>query len=224
MSRKIRNISSLLAAPVVVIGLMLGAGQASAQEAHAHIGHITTTWALAPNQLGLLPAANAEAFMALSQAGLMVANLSDLAKAQEHARNVIHAIDPAFQAEGPALNYGVRAAAQDIITHVNLAAASPDASDNVKLHAEHVATSAQNVIERSELLVAQALGVLAASSSRQAAPFARAAATLADQIIVGVDVNGDGQITWAAGEGGLNQVSQHMDLMVAGEDMMMSDQ
>jgi hypothetical protein len=212
-----------MAAPVVAIGLMMGAGQASAQEAHAHIGHIMTSWQLGPNQLGLLPVANAEAFMGLSEAGLMVANLSNLEKAQGHARNLINAIDQAFQSEGPGLGTGVRGAAEAIIIHVNLAAQSPDATDNVRLHAHHVATSAQNVIDRSEMLVAQALGVLAANSSQQAAPFARVAATLANQIIVGVDVNGDGQVFWVAGEGGLNQLSVHMDLMVAGEDAMMAD-
>jgi hypothetical protein len=102
---------------------------------------------------------------------------------------------------------------------VRFAAESEDASDNVKLHAMHVETSAGNVVVWSERIVALGQQARAASSAAEAAPLVVEIQTLTQAILVGTDANGDGTASWEQSEGGLAQAAQHMQFMQEGEGM-----
>jgi hypothetical protein len=102
---------------------------------------------------------------------------------------------------------------------VGFAADSEDASDNVKLHAGHVETSAGNVLVWSERVVELGQQVQAASSAAEAAPLVAEMQTLTATILAGTDANGDGTVSWAESEGGLAQAAQHMRLMQEGEGL-----
>ena len=56
-------------------------------------------------------------------------------------------------------------------------------------------------------------------SAEPEAPLVERMNELAGQLREGVDANGDGQITWEEGEGGLAQAEQHMGFMQQGEGL-----
>ncbi len=216
MKLSLKPISRIL----LVAGLTISAGVAMAQNmAHAHMGHVTTSWGDTPDQMGLLPTAIEEAKIAAFHAGLAAQQLDNLDWMQTHARHVLHAIDPSAIDGGPGLGYGVLAGAAGTAKHIGLAAAAEEASDNVKTHAVHVATSANNTVVRVEAIKANIAAILAATSAADAAAATQANAALATALLEGIDANSDGMIDWTEGEGGLNEALKHMEIMAAGEDM-----
>ena len=132
---------------------------------HVHMGHVLTGWQDTPDEMGLLPTAQAEAEIAAQHAGFAASRPDDLDWMKLHVGHVLHAIDPSVEPAGPGLGYGVHQAAQGVAQHVRFAADSEDASDNVDLHATHVETSAGNVVAWSERIVDLGQRVQAASSA-----------------------------------------------------------
>jgi hypothetical protein len=187
--------------------------------AHVHMGHVLTAWQDTPDQMGLLPTAQAEAQVAAQHAGFAASRPDDLDWMKLHVGHVLHAVDPSVEPAGPGLGYGVHRAAQGVAQHVRFAADSDDASDNVKLHATHVETSAGNVVVWSERIVELGQQVQAASSVTEAAPLVVEIETLTQTILAGTDANGDGTVSWEQNEGGLAQAAQHMQFMREGEGM-----
>jgi hypothetical protein len=195
------------------------AGAPDTNMSHVHMGHVLTSWQDAPDQMGLLPTAQAEAEVAAQHAGFAASRPDDLDWMKLHADHVVHAVDPTVEAQGPGLGYGVRQAAQGVAQHVRFAADSEDASDNVKLHSGHVETSAGNVVAWSDRLVDLGQQVQAASSAAAAAPLVAEMQTLTQAIVAGTDADGNGTVSWEEDEGGLAQAAQHMQLMQEGEGM-----
>jgi hypothetical protein len=190
-----------------------------ANMAHAHMGHVLTSWQDTPDQAGFLPSARAEADVAVQHAGFAASRPDDLDWMKLHVVHVVHAIDPTAAPAGPGLGYGLERATQGMAQHVGFAAESEGASDNVKLHAGHVATSAGNVVQWSERIVVLGTAVDAATSAAAAAPIVAEIEVLTLAIRNGTDADGDGQVTWQAGEGGLAQAEQHMEFMRQGEGL-----
>lgn len=182
-----------------------------------HIGHVVNGFNGTPDGMGLLPAAMAEARIAQQHAGLAARDPGNLGAMQLHAGHVIHALDPSIVPTGPGRGYGVKKAATGVATHIDLAAKTPGASQNVITHANHVATAAKNVLEWTDQIVALAQKVQAATSAAEAAALMSQIVSLTDQLVKGADANADGKITWEKGEGGLQQAQEHVTLMLAGE-------
>lgn len=193
--------------------------RAAGNMSHAHMGHITTAWKGTPEGKGLLPTAMAEAKIAAQHAGFAAKKPDNLAWMQLHTHHVLHAIDASKESKGPGLGYGVLKAANGVSKHVNLAAKSSDASGNVRAHAVHVTASAENTVTRAKQIVTLGEQVIAASTAAQASELVQQMAALSNQLVAGFDDNGDGNITWQKGEGGLNAVTKHMGLMAKGEGM-----
>jgi len=193
--------------------------QAAGNMAHVHMGHVLTAWEDTPGQQGFLPTAQAEAEVAAQHAGFAASRPDDLAWMQMHVVHVVNAIDPSVEPEGPGAGYGVRRAVEGVAQHVRLAADSPGASDNVKLHAGHVETSAGNVVVWSERVVVLGRQVGDASSAGEAAPIVAEIEGITQAILAGTDADGDGQATWEENEGGLQQAAQHMQFMQEGEGL-----
>jgi len=187
--------------------------------AHKHIGHVMTGWNDTPENKGLLPTAIAEAMVADKHAGFAASKLDDLKWMQTHALHVLHAIDPTATAKGPGLGYGASRAAAGAAKHIEFAAGSDGASDNVKLHATHVAASANNAVERSGLILIEIEKVGSATTAAQAAPHVVRIKELTTRLLAGFDADGDGKISWKPGEGGLSTAKQHMGFMMKGEGM-----
>jgi hypothetical protein len=206
----------------VVVGVVVGSGLAAAQApnmAHTHIGHVMTSFGDTPDKAGLLPTASAEAATAAQHAALGAKASTNLMAMQLHAGHVIQCIDPAIVAMGPCRGYGVKKAATAAMNHIGMAAKADTASAGVKTHTTHVTTALDNTIKRADAVVAAAEKVRAATTAEQAAPLAAELQKLAGQLSAGVDANGDGQIGWQAGEGGLAAATTHMQLMMKGENI-----
>jgi hypothetical protein len=156
-----------------------------------------------------------EASVAAQHALLAARASTNLDQMKLHAGHVINAIDPTIVPAGPGRGYGLKKAATGVATHIELAAKAPGASPNVILHANHIATSSRNTVTRADSMLAIARRVQAATTVDEAAKLINQLASLAPQLMAGMDANGDGRITWE--EGGLQTAQDHVGLMLQGE-------
>ncbi len=213
-----RALQNILVLPLALCAFLLPE-PATAQDGpgHNHIGHVADGFRGTPDGMGLLPTAAAEAAVAAQHAGFAARDLSDLDAMKRHAGHVLNALDPAQMEGGPGLGYGVLAAANGAARHIEMAAATDGASDGVKAHSVHVATSAKNTVARAEHAIELAKAIMAATSADAAAPMTEELAVVAAQLVPGFDENGDGSIGWQEGEGGTEQAQTHVNLMKRGE-------
>jgi hypothetical protein len=193
------------------------AASGSAAGARTHIGHVMESFNGTPDRQGLLPTALAEAGVVVQHAGLAAKNTTDLDAMKLHAGHILHALEPTEGSMGPGAGYGLKKAAAAVATHIDLAARTEGASQNVTTHANHIATSAKNTLKRAEQIGELAKQIQAASSASAAAALVNQLNTLANQLIAGADANGDGKISWEDGEGGLTAVETHLGLLVKAE-------
>lgn len=187
--------------------------------AHTHIGHVMTGFSGTPDGEGLLPTTRGEVEVIIQHLNLANQDTSNLQWTQLHAMHVLHAADPSRIEEGPGLGYGAIAGAEGVVQHIELAAASDGASDNVQTHAPHVAAAAGTVAERSREIADLAERVGDAGDYSTAEGLIQQMRRLSRELIPGADENGDGQIGWGGGEGGVDQVEQHMGFIVVGEGL-----
>lgn len=220
--RRALHAHALVLGSTLVLALFSTSGELPAQQgnaAHAHIGHVLDGFGATPNGDGLLPTARAEAEVAANHARLAASDPSNLQGMQIHARHVLHAVDPSQVDSGPGRGYGVSQAAEGIAQHIQLAAQAEGASDNVRTHATHVAAAARTVVQRSEEIVRVVEQIQDAYDYTEGAQHVERLQTLVGQLTTGADADGDGQVGWQEGEGGLQHVEQHIQLMARGEGL-----
>ena len=181
--------------------------------AQVHIRHVVDTINGTPDRMGLLSILEAEAQIAARHAKLAAADTENLESMKLHIRHVRHAVDPSTEPKGPGKGYGVSKAAKGVATHIMLATKSVGSSEAVALHANHVATSARNVIAWSTTILAESEKVVSAELAEDAADATRKIAELAQHVLEGVDADGDGRVSWQAREGGVAQAKQHGGLV-----------
>ena len=200
------------------LAALVGAGSLTAQVAapaeNPHIGHVTTSFRDTPDQQGFLPVAMADAQTAAQHAGLGMRDLASLEGMKRHGGHVLHAVDPSQIEQGPGSGYGVKKAAENVAAHIEMAAKVEGAPQGVITHSVHVATSARNTTKRAEEIAALAKQVQAAGAAEEARPLFEELNEKVSQLLAGVDANADGRVGWQEGEGGLDTVQQHMNLML----------
>lgn len=179
-----------------------------------HIGHVMNGFNETPSLQGLLPAAMAEARIAVQHATLAGRQPENLEYMKTHVGHVVHALDPMVVRTGPGMGYGVRKATEGVIAHIELAAAAPGASSNVIGHTKHVVIAAKNTLARIDQLLSLAQQVQTATVAADAAKLVSQITSLAEQLLAGADANGDGRVTYDAPEGGLQQADEHVRFMV----------
>lgn len=221
MRKALSRHTAVLTLALVVVGCAVYSESpvAAGNMAHAHMGHVGKAWNDTPGGKGLLPTAIAEAKIAAQHAGFAASKPDNLAWMQTHTRHVLHAVDPSVESKGPGLGYGVKKAAAGCAKHIGLAAKSDGASKNVKAHAVHIATSCSNTMARVREIAALGKFVLSSNSAADAADTVERIKVLSDQLLAGVDANGDGKITWHQDEGGLAEAAKHLGFMSKGEGM-----
>lgn len=223
-----------------LFAVVLGAGSLTAQQApanpaHVHIGHVMTSWKDTPDMKGFLPTAIAEGEIAQEQAHMadLEGRINDFIL---YGGYTLNALDPSPETKEllktayarlpntrtidiPGSGYGVKRAVAGALQHVQLAAKAEGASENVKTHAAHVAASLENVVKWTDQAIAAAQKILVAPNVAQGQPLVTELEELTGYINAGFDANGDGQIGWQTGEGGLAQARTHMRLMMKGEGL-----
>jgi hypothetical protein len=210
-------LAGLAIVTVVAFGSARLVGQTNM--AHTHIGHVMTSFADTPDKTGLLPATTAEAQTAAQHAGLAAkaAAAGNTTTAKLHAGHVLQCLDPTLEPMGPCKGYGVKKGATAALQHVGLAAKVDTASANVKTHSTHVSTSLNNVIKWTDAAIAAAQKLRATSSTAEVDKLVAELQMDTAMIVAGMDTNKDGQVGWQEGEGGLQQATLHMQLMMKGE-------
>jgi len=98
---------------------------------------------------------------------------------------------------------------QGTYTHADLALTSPDATENMLTHGEHVKASALNVSDWTAQLRAQLVTIFENPTSPDREAAIRQAVALANQIRTGLDVNGNENIEPIPGEGGALTAYEH---------------
>ena len=97
--------------------------------------------------------------------------------------------------------------------HAALAAAAPDATDAIKVHAGHVQIAGDNTRQRLSQIRDRALQIATVRRAADAREDVQRVLALAQQTIVGVDLNGDEIVSPVPGEGGVLTAYQHAQLM-----------
>jgi predicted house-cleaning NTP pyrophosphatase (Maf/HAM1 superfamily) len=120
--------------------------------------------------------------------------------------HVLHAIDPAVEAKGPGLGYGVKKAAAGVAQHVELAAKASTASANAKTQALYVARWANNVVTWSDEIIALAQRIRTAPSAAEAAKLLPELTGLTEQLTTGIPPVGRFDL-----QGGLQQAQERME-------------
>jgi hypothetical protein len=210
------RVHSPFQAAVLALGTLAVAGDVAAQDAAAnpHVGHVTTAFPSTPDQQGFLPLAVADSRVAAQHAAFAMRDPSDLAAMKLHAGHVLHAVDPSQIERGPGSGYGVKQAAENSARHIEMAAEVEGTPQAVITHSVHIAASSRNTARRAEEIAALAKRIQAAGTATEAGPLVEELNTLSERLMVGLDANGDGRVGWQEGEGGLETVQQHVDLML----------
>ena len=100
------------------------------------------------------------------------------------------------------------------IDHAKLAADSSDSTPDIRMHSEHVIVCAQNVEMWSTQLRDIAIRIAQSSNSKPIVESdVRSAATIANQILEGIDINGNESIDPIPGEGGAKTAYEHANYM-----------
>jgi len=124
--------------------------------AHIHIGHAITGWPLTPKKQGLLVAAELSAIAAATTSELMLqaARQGNMERARKFLRETAEIVEPGFLDRTESNEYGLRKAAAEAITHLQLASEVEDASANVQRTVTTTSIKAEDLIDRSDELLA----------------------------------------------------------------------
>jgi hypothetical protein len=183
----------------------------------ARLATIATAATGTPGGRGLLDVAIAEARTALAQAVLAEKAAGDLAAMRRYGAAILHALDPAQQASGPGLGYGLRRAVQEVILEIQ-ATASADSRPDIARLTPRALTAAQEVLGRTVTLVGLAQRLQGSSDAAQAATLSRQMRETAAAVLAGPNFTltrtPRAQIT----AGGLHAVKATLAIIIAGRD------
>ena len=182
----------------------------------------------APGRVGYLPGLRMQAEVVRSHVQLtdLALGPQDLVGVRRHAEHLINAIQGLHGAnfgdvdgDGRALNpgdtYGLLSTSlgfgyiEAVAVHAQTAVEAPDATEEVKVHAEHTRIAAMNALTWAEQLNAKALELVQVQDIDAARALFEEMQPLADALLEGVDADGDGQVEPIPGEGTIFTSYQH---------------
>jgi len=188
--------------------------------AHTHVGHILEGFAKTPNKEGLLAIAKSKASLASNAAQKAVESKS-LLDIKKHTLSAMQAVNPAYQIKDPKAikksPYGLKKALAEAVQHIQYAASSADASNNVKHFAETFKQNSRYVLDRCDIVMGLGDEILRSSTNNEAKVLAREFLKYSLANAVGIDINGDGHVGPSPKELGLAQLNAHIKAMLARE-------
>ena len=194
------------------------AGQQTGQ-ALTHFNHVATGFTGAPGGRGLVVATAIEVNTAMMYSNFAAGSPTDLDAMKANVRNVLHALVPEQGGKGPGLGFGVKRAAEAVVTHIELAVKSPGASEVLLKLGPAVAQAGRAVAARAQEMADLGTRVLATQTAAQAAPLVGELRALALQLDLGRDANGNGQIEVNAIEPGMNQLEAQVYSIFDGDKL-----
>src|SRR5687767_7039697 len=221
---------------MLCVATTLAQAPAPANPAHAHIGHVMTSWKDTPDMKGFLPTAIADAQVAMEQIerAALEGRINDF---WLYGGYVLNALDPGAETDAllkiayarlptnyakidvPGTGHRIKRAVSGALKHGQLASKSEGATENVKTHAAHVTASLENVAKWTDEAIAATRKLLDAKDVGSGQVLVDELTLLIGQFAIGTDANGDGQTGWQTGEGGLRQATAHMRLMMKAEGL-----
>jgi serine/threonine protein kinase len=194
-----------------------------------HVRHLLFSFSATPNQIGFIRGLDADTNLLTASAQQMLtafesANDAEVLLQAENMLNLIvgsqsEEYHKDWNGDGnisdPADGYGLLLNADNLgyiqgtFTHADLALTSPDATQNMLTHGEHVKASAENVGGWTAELRDQLIAIITNPSSPDREGLIRQAVAEADQIRNGIDINGNEIIEPISGEGGALTAYEH---------------
>lgn len=197
-----------------------------------HIRHLLVSFPATPGKIGLEVGLRNQTTILRRHSEFMVDALkaNDLATVKLHAEHLVNLIEgskgPDYgdlnkdgQVTNPGDGYGLLKNGDQLgylngsKEHANLAAQAEGATAAIKLHAGHVGITVDNATGWVSTVRDRSLAVLKVNNIKAAEPLVQEISTLSNQILNGVDVNGDGLILPIPGSGGVITSYQHAQLM-----------
>jgi plastocyanin len=197
-----------------------------------HIRHLMVSIAFTPNKIGLETGLRAQTQEMRRHAEFLrdAAASGQLPAVKQHAEHIVNLIegtkgsnygdlDKNGAVENPGDGFGLLKNGDQLgylegsKSHADLAAKAPGATEEIKLHAGHVAITVDNATGWLTTTRDKALAVLKVTEIKQAEPLVREILALSNQSLNGVDLKGDGQILPIPGSGGVLTSYQHAQLM-----------
>lgn len=214
------------------------------RQAVAHIRHLMVSTDESPNQIGMIDGMLTNATLISQSAETMLAayetgNLQDVRSNAEAIVNLIVGNQDASHVDwdsdgiinNPGDGYGMLLNGEQagyiegVHHHSSYSADTEDSTPNIRLHDGHVEISIQNIEKWSIELRDTARRILQTPEGANIEADIRIAATLADQILNGLDIDGNESVDPIPGEGGAKTAYQHAYYMadmpiLPGEDQM----
>ncbi len=193
-----------------------------------HVRHLLYSFGGTPNQIGFIRGLDADTNLLTKLAAQVLASFQsgddgDVLLQAENMLNIIVGTQSADhkdwngdgEIDDPGDGYGLLLNGDNLgyiqgsFTHADLAITSPDATDNMLTHGEHVKISATNVSDWTAGLRAQLIDILQNPTGSDREAVIRQAVATANQIRNGVDLNGNERIEPIPGEGGALTAYEH---------------
>ena len=193
-----------------------------------HVRHLLFSFGSAPNKIGLVHGLDTDTRLIdeLAQKMLTSFEAGDEADVRLQAESIVNMIvgseseehkdwngngnvDDPGDGFGLLLNGNNVGYIQGTFTHADLARTSPDATQNMLIHGDHVKSAATNVGEWTPQLRVQLITILESASGTDIEGLVRQAVALATQIRNGIDVNGNETVEPIPGEGGARTAYEH---------------
>lgn len=193
-----------------------------------HVRHLLYAFSATPNETGFVNGLNADTNLIdqIAQEMLAAYESGDDAKVRSQVEAVLNIIvgkqsanyqdwnqdgtinDPS-DGFGLLLNGDNEGYIQGTYTHADLSVNSPDATQNMRIHGEHVKATALNISGWTPTLRDQLILFLQSPDNVNREGMIRNAVALANQIQNGFDVNGNENIEPIRGEGGATTAYEH---------------
>ena len=193
-----------------------------------HVRHLLYSFSATPNQIGFIHGLNNDTRLLPQIAARMLESYQsgDEAQVRSQAEGMVNLIvgdqssdfrdwDENGTLNNPSDGFGLllngdnEGYIQGTLTHADLAQNSPDSTENMRVHGEHVKIAATNVARWTPTLRDQLILILGSPFDPAMEGMIRNAAALANQILNGVDVNGNENIEPIPDEGGAETAYEH---------------
>ncbi|HET9909999.1 MAG TPA: protein kinase [Anaerolineales bacterium] len=193
-----------------------------------HVRHLLFSYGATPNQVSLIHGLDATTRgINLSAEEMLTAFESgDEANVRLQAEEILNAIignqDPNYKdwnndgdiddesdGFGLLLNGENEGYIQGTISHAGFAAEANDATENMRIHGQHVQIAGNNIAVWTPQLRDQLTSIISAPFDSSMEGLIRQAVSITNQIQNGIDINGNENIEPIEGEGGVNTAYEH---------------